>query len=136
YFRNTVAFGFFPSNLAPSITPPGKQLFTVFRPLSAEMIADHDTYVASLAELREEVEECFPDLHDAILFERDLAIRMADGAEVNVDQHRLKRPSCELPVPGVDNLWVCGDSTSGAGAGGDIGHESVRMLHRVLMVKS
>jgi hypothetical protein len=50
-------------------------------------------------------------------------LAMVDGVEVNVNQHRLKRPG--FKVPGVGGLFLVGDSLKGAGAGGDVGHESV-----------
>jgi len=45
------------------------------------------------------------------------------SVEVNINQHREKRPG--YSVPGIENLYLVGDSLKGPGAGGDVGHESV-----------
>ncbi len=60
-------------------------------------------------------------------------LTMVDGVEVNVSQHREKRPGYR--VPGLENLFMVGDSLKAPGAGGDIGHESVLECYRELTGK-
>ena len=56
---------------------------------------------------------------------------MVDGVEVNTEQHRFKRPSNH--VPGISNLFITGDSVGGEGAGGDVGHTSVRACYEKIL---
>ncbi len=56
---------------------------------------------------------------------------MIDGVEVNTEQHRLKRPGNEIKE--ISNLFITGDSVGGEGAGGDIGHTSVRNCYEIII---
>jgi phytoene dehydrogenase-like protein len=55
---------------------------------------------------------------------------MVDGVEVNIEQHKFKRPG--NVIKGIKKLYITGDSVGGAGAGGDIGHESVRNVYEMI----
>jgi phytoene dehydrogenase-like protein len=74
--------------------------------------------------------QAFPDLEASIEWRRAMRLRMVDGVEVNVRQHRGRRPGPR--VPGVENLYLVGDSTAADGAGGDVGQESVLVCYEAL----
>ncbi len=123
YMWSPISFGIFTSNLCPELAPDGKQILTWLYPTPREDM--ENTTVAKKRE--EEVEgalfELFPELESNIEWRRALHLTMVDGTEVNIHQTREKRPGSK--VPGVEGLFLVGDSTGAPGAGGDIGHESV-----------
>ncbi len=56
---------------------------------------------------------------------------MVDGVEVNIEQHQDKRTG--NTIEGNFNLYITGDSVGGEGAGGDIGHTSVRQCYKKIL---
>jgi phytoene dehydrogenase-like protein len=128
YLWEPMSFGLFTSNLRPEVAPPGKQLLTWFRPTERADMEDSEKAHAKERELEQAVFRQFPGLEDAVEWRRAMHLTMVDGVEVNVDQHRKKRPGYR--VPGVDGLFLVGDSLKGPGAGGDVGHESVLECYR------
>jgi len=123
YLWEPMSFGLFTSNLCPETAPSGKQLLTWFAPADLEVMKDEAAASALEEKLEAGIKKVFPEIEDAIEHRRVMKLRMVDGVEVNVDQHRKKRPG--FTVPGVKGLFLVGDSLKGAGAGGDVGHESV-----------
>jgi len=117
-------FGFVPSNLSPELVPNGKSLMTFFIPLNKEDMDTEEKRKLHYRELRDMVLLHFPEIDDVLEFERPLYFDMVDGVECAVDQHKYIRPG--NTVPGIENLWLTGDSAGGHGSGGDIGHTSVR----------
>jgi len=128
YIYEPMSFGLFTSNLCPETAPPGKQLLTWFYPTSLEDMKSPKKAAARVEEMEAALFRLFPDLAPALLWRRAQKLRMVDGVEVNVGQHRRKRPG--YTVPGVKNLYLVGDSLCGPGAGGDVGHESVLGCYR------
>jgi len=128
YIYTPMSFGLFTSNLCPDTAPPGKQLFTWFYPTNLEDMKSPKKAAERVEEMEAALFSLFPGLSSAILWRRVQKLRMVDGVEVNVDQHRRKRPG--YTVPGVGNLYLVGDSLRGPGAGGDVGHESVLDCYR------
>ena len=55
---------------------------------------------------------------------------MVDGAQININQTRELRPGYK--APGIENLFLVGDSLGAPGAGGDVGHESVHGAYRTI----
>ena len=123
YFADPMSFGLFTSNLCPETAPPGKQLLTWLAPLDFAEMGDESMVKSVEVRLDKAIFGRFPGLEDAIEWRRALHLRMVDGVEVNIRQHRGKRPGYR--VPGVESLFLVGDSLKGPGAGGDVGHESV-----------
>ena len=128
YIYDPMSFGMFTSNLCPETAPEGKQLFTWFYPTKLEDMKSPKKAKARVEEMEAALFRLFPALHNTVLWRRVQKLRMVDGTEVNVDQHRGRRPG--YTVPGVRNLYLVGDSLRGAGAGGDVGHESVLDCYR------
>ncbi len=128
YIYDPMSFGMFTSNLCPETAPPGKQLFTWFYPTNVEDMKNPKKAGKRVEEMEAALFSLFPGLSSAILWRRVQKLKMVDGVEVNVDQHRRKRPGYR--VPGVNNLYLVGDSLRGPGAGGDVGHESVLECYR------
>lgn len=123
YLWEPMSFGMFTSNLCPQVAPPGKQLLTWFLPTQISDMEDSQKAKELEQKLEKEIFRTFPGIKDAILFRRALHLTMVDGVEVNVNQHRGKRPGYR--VPGVEGLFLVGDSLKAPGAGGDVGHEAV-----------
>lgn len=123
YLQEPMSFGLFTSNLCPHVAPPGKQLLTWFQPTEVEDMADPQRARNLERALEQAIFRTFPALEKAIGWRRAMHLKMVDGVEVNVSQHRGKRPGYR--VPGIENLFLVGDSLKAPGAGGDIGHESV-----------
>jgi phytoene dehydrogenase-like protein len=123
YFVNPIAFGYFPSNLCPKLTPEGHQLASFFIPAEREDVQDPERCAALLDKLRQQISLAYPEMLPNVLWERVLPLPFAFGAELVAGQERSAR--LEYAVPGIRNLFVLGDSTRGGAAGGDIGHISV-----------
>lgn len=128
YLWEPMSFGMFTSNLCPELAPPGKQLLTWFVPQNVADMEDGVRAKAIEQALEQAIFRTFPGLEAAIEWRRALHLRMVDGVEVNVDQHRNKRPGYR--VPGIEDLFLVGDSLKAPGAGGDVGHEAVLECYR------
>jgi phytoene dehydrogenase-like protein len=132
FFEKPLAFGAIPSNLSPEIVPNGKSLMTFVRIANIEDIKNKEKSKKIYEELRNTIIRFFPEIETNIEFERSLFLEMIDGVEVNIEQHRLKRP--ENRIPNISNLYITGDSVGGEGAGGDVGHTSVRECYEKILI--
>ena len=131
FFEKPLAFGIITSNLSPEVAPLGQSLMTFVRVANVEDIKDKERSKKIYQELRNTIIRFFPDIENNIVFERPLFLEMIDGVEVNTEQHRLKRPG--VTIPGISNLFITGDSVGGEGAGGDVGHTSVRECYEKVL---
>lgn len=123
YIYEPMSFGLFTSNLEPSLAPSNKQILTFFYPRPVEEMEDKELRERRAEELEKAINSLFPGINENLHWKRISFLKMVDGVEVNVHQHRKKRPG--FKVPGIENIYLVGDSTAGDGAGGDVGHESV-----------
>jgi len=128
YFYKPMAFGMFTSNIDKSVAPKGKQLLTFFYPTSYEDMVNNDQRELRKKEIMDKIFEIWSDLKENIEWERIATLKMVDGAQVNVNQTRDLRSGYKFP--GVDSLYLVGDSLGAAGSGGDIVHESVHGVYR------
>jgi phytoene dehydrogenase-like protein len=133
YLWEPMSFGVFTSNLRPEVAPPGKQLLTWFLPANVADMADPARAGKLEHELEAAIFRVFPGLEAAIQWRRAMHLTVVDGVEVNTRQHRLLRPGYR--VPGVDGLFLVGDSLCAPGAGGDVGHEAVLGCYQEMMGK-
>ena len=123
--------GQFTSNIDPSTAPEGKQLATFYYPLPLEVMDDHDEVDVEEKRFRELIEKMFPGTWDKVEWERALRLKMVDGFEPRVGQTAKDRPG--VRAPGVDNLFLAGDTVSAPGSGGDVAFGSgVEAAHKVL----
>ncbi|MBK5093082.1 MAG: NAD(P)/FAD-dependent oxidoreductase, partial [Actinobacteria bacterium] len=126
-----VTMGQFTSNIDPSTAPEGKQLATFYYPLPLEVMDDHDEVDVEEKRFRELIEKMFPGTWDKVEWERALRLKMVDGFEPRVGQTAKDRPG--VRAPGVDNLFLAGDTVSAPGSGGDVAFGSgVEAAHKVL----
>ncbi len=130
YLWDPISFGVFTSNLCPELAPPGKQLLTWLLPARLEDMQDPEKAGELESRLEEAILKLFPGIKDNQEWRRAMHLKMVDGVEVNVSQHRGKRPGYR--VPQIENLFLVGDSLKAPGAGGDIGHESVLECYQEL----
>ena len=124
FFEDPLGFGFIPSNLSPEVAPAGKSLMTFLRVINAEDIIDKRKVKKLYKDFKNEILKVFPEIENHLIHERTLFLPMVDGVEVNTEQHQFKRP--RHTIEGIKNLYLAGDSVAGEGAGGDVGHTSVR----------
>jgi|GEM_PF-1002041 len=131
FFEEPLAFGFVPSNLENSNIAPGdKSIMHFFRATNVADMKDEEKAQKLHDEFRERIVETFPDIEEKTVHERPLFLKMVDGVEVNTEQHQYKRPGNE--IEGIENLYLTGDSVGGEGAGGDVGHTSVRECYKLI----
>lgn len=130
YLYEPMSFGMFTSNVDPSLAPEGKQLLTWLLPLPQELFQDKAALKAKEQELEQVLFNFFPGLEQAVQWRRALHLPLVDGVEVNINQTAPQRPG--FVVPGINNLFLVGDSTGAPGAGGDVGHESVPLCYRAI----
>jgi len=117
-----VTMGQFASNIDPTTAPEGKQLATFYYPLPVEVMNDNDAVDAEEKKLRKLVEKMFPGTWDKVEWERALKLKMVDGVEPRTGQTAKDRPG--VRAPGVDNLFLAGDTVSAPGSGGDVAFDS------------
>ncbi len=97
YLSKPLSFGMFTSNLCPEVAPPGKQLLTWFCPTNVQDMAAAEQAKAVEKELETAIFRQFPGVEEAIEWRRPMHLQMVDGVEVNVQQHRHKRPGYRVP---------------------------------------
>lgn len=129
--ESPLGFGFIPSNISPEVAPEGKSLMTFFTITNVEDIKDKNKSNEIYQHLRSTILRFFPEIENNLDFERPLFHEMIDGVEVNTEQHRLKRLGNK--IEGISNLFITGDSVGGEGAGGDVGHTSVRNCYEKIV---
>lgn len=130
YTMKPMAYGLITSNLCEAVAPKGKQLLTMFYPTSYEDAADPARAKVRREELWDAVHSYFPAIDKHILWKRETALKMVDGVQVNVDQTEDRRPGPR--VPGIEGLFLVGDSIAAPGAGGDVGNESVMITYKAM----
>lgn len=123
YSANPPAYGIVTSNICKAVAPPGAQLLTMFYPTSLADVTGRRSIKKNIEELWIAIKSFFPEIEKDILWKREVALKMIDGVQVNVDQTEERRPGST--VPDVQNLYLVGDSIAAPGAGGDVGNESV-----------
>ncbi len=133
YTTKPAAYGCITSNLSPGLAPEGRQLFTMFYPTSLEDMRDRAIVAKRKKELWAAVRRALPGVEKHLLWKRECALAMIDGVQVNVDQTEDKRPG--VRVPGLDGVFLVGDSVAAPGAGGDVGNESVLLAFREITGK-
>jgi len=131
FFEDPLGFGFIPSNLSAEVAPEGKSLMTFLRVANFEVIKNKNKAEELYKGFRESILNIFPEIENHIIHERFLFLEMVDGVEVNTNQHQFNRPGNK--IKGLQNLWLAGDSVGGEGAGGDIGHTSVRECYKKIL---
>jgi phytoene dehydrogenase-like protein len=130
YLYDPPSFGMFTSNLEPGIVPAGKQLLTWLYPEDPDRMRQPELARRIEAEVEASLFRTFPGLEAAVEWRRAMRLRMVDGVEVNIRQHKGRRPG--PLVPGVQGLYLVGDSTAADGAGGDVGQESVLVCYEAI----
>jgi phytoene dehydrogenase-like protein len=131
FFDDPLAFGYIPTNLDKSIAPKGSSIMNFLTILNVEEIKSAEKIKNAHLKLREKILSVFPNIENYLLHERPLSHPMVDGVEVNIHQHKLKRPKNTIDT--IENLYLTGDSIDGEGAGGDIGHTSVRECYEKII---
>ncbi|MFZ5867659.1 MAG: phytoene desaturase family protein [Thermodesulfobacteriota bacterium] len=127
---NPITYGLLTSNVEPSLAPRNRQILTMYYPTDREDVADPAVAKTRKEELWSAVRSFFPDIDAHIIFKRETALNMVDGAQLSVHQTEHKRPGPS--VPGVKDLYLVGDSISAPGAGGDVGNNSVIVTYRAV----
>ncbi len=134
FIEEPPSFGFVPTNIGDvDVAPEGKSVMYFFRPANVEDIEDKEKAEEIMEKFREKIIELFPKIEEKTKHERPIRLPMVDGVEVNTEQHEHKRPGNE--VEEIDNLYLTGDSVGGEGAGGDVGHTSVRDCYELIKEK-
>jgi phytoene dehydrogenase-like protein len=123
YSASPAAYGIITSNICKAVAPPGTQLLTMFYPTSLEDVTGLGNIKKKTEELWIAVKSFFPEIEKDILWKREVALKMIDGVQVNIDQTEERRPGST--VPDIQNFYLVGDSIAAPGAGGDVGNESV-----------
>jgi phytoene dehydrogenase-like protein len=116
--KDTSLIGLATSNVDSTVAPPGKQLMTFTALTSTEEVMDRARAQAVLSRLENAVSEMFPDKDGNVEWRRVLFLPFIDGVELNFAQHRGRRPGPE--TPGIEGLFLAGDTLCAAGAGGEL----------------
>ncbi|MBD3230234.1 MAG: NAD(P)-binding protein [Candidatus Lokiarchaeota archaeon] len=130
FFEDPPSFGIVPSNLTSEIAPENKSIMSFFAPTYPSIIKDKERRQAYHDNFRAQILEIYPQIEKNIEFERNLFLKVVDGVEIAIDQYRGLRPMInDLKIP---HLYLTGDSIGGTGAGGDVGHTSVRQCYDLI----
>ncbi|MBI9092637.1 MAG: NAD(P)/FAD-dependent oxidoreductase [Desulfobacterium sp.] len=128
------ALGMITSNIAEGLTPENGQLLTMWYPTSLEDVIDPGMREKKLEELWGAIRRFFPDIDENIHWKREKALKIVDGAQINIHQTEDLRPAAK--VPGIEQLFLVGDSIAAPGAGGDVGNESVLVTFEAITGKT
>lgn len=115
--QEPLTMGCFTSNVTDTVAPDGKQLASFFYP-----IEDIKKPEEAIGLLKKVIRSMFPDIRNRIEWELERTFPMVDGAMPTYRQSYLDRP--DFKMPGVENLYLIGDTTRGTGSGGDIAFSS------------
>jgi phytoene dehydrogenase-like protein len=130
-FEDPLAFAVIPTNFDPDLAPSGKSILMAHTIDKYDVIKDKNRANELLEKLKLTLLKFFPIIDGNIEFERPLIHEIIDGVNVGIDSHRLKRPG--NTIEGISNLYITGDSIGGEGAGGDVGHTSVRNCYEQII---
>lgn len=100
--------GFMASNVTPEVSPEGEHLFEACCQCDIELGSDKPRLEATLDLLRQDLDEMFPGWRDKVIWE-DGYFHWEEPAR-NPGREGVFRP--ESHVPGVDGLWLCGDTVA------------------------
>lgn len=117
-----VTMGQFTSNIDPSTAPESKQLLSWFYPLPLPWMKNPDKVKREEEGLREMLGSMFPGIWEVVEWERAMHLGMVDGFLPRPGQTRADRP--DFTLPGLDNFFLCGDTTRAEGTGGDTAFNS------------
>jgi len=98
--------GFMASNVTPEVSPEGEHLFEVCCQCDIELGADKQQLAATLALLKEDLDEMFPGWRDQTIWENDY-FHWEEPAR-NPGREGVFRPGNR--APGVEGLWLAGDT--------------------------
>lgn len=116
--QNPLIMGCFTSNVTDTVAPEGKQLASFFYPTEdIEKPGKKDIEL-----LKNAIRRMFPGIQGKTEWELERVFPVVDGAMPTYQQSYLDRP--DFKVPGIENLYLIGDTTRGMGTGGDIAFSS------------
>ncbi len=127
---NPLFLGAFMSNIEPSSSPTGEQLFTILQPVTKETIMNKKFSDAVVDDLLDLTFNLFPEIKEQMKWKRILKIPMMDGTVCIVGQTRKDRPKVKSTI---NNLYFSGDSYNGPGVGGDIAPSSAKLCADVIL---
>ncbi|MDY6795312.1 MAG: FAD-dependent oxidoreductase [Actinomycetota bacterium] len=125
-----VTMGQFTSNIDPSMAPEGNQLMAWYYPLPYPWIKNTDKMKREEERLRRLLQEIYPDIWKTVDWERVLRLPMVDGFLPRPGQTREDRP--DFTLPGIENFFMCGDTTRAGGTGGDTAFNSAIHVSRMV----
>ncbi len=122
---NPPGLGFFPSSIDNSVAPKGKSLFTFL----AFAEKENKELKSSVEQL---LDSMFPKITEKTLFKKE-RFSIVDGAELNINQTYHQRP--QNKVPGIEGLYLVGDTTNAHGTGGELACESAIVCAKEILGK-
>ncbi|RJP33944.1 MAG: NAD(P)/FAD-dependent oxidoreductase [Actinobacteria bacterium] len=125
-----VTMGQFTSNIDPAMAPEGRQLLSWYYPLPLPWVKNSEKMEREEQRLRDLLEEMLPDIWKVLDWERTLRLTMVDGFLPRPGQTREDRPG--FTIPSIDNFFLCGDTTSAEGTGGDTAFNSAIHVSRLV----
>ncbi len=117
-----LSMGQFTSNIDPTMAPEGKQLLSWYYPLPQPWIKNTEKMEREEQNLRDLLQEMYPDIWKVVDWDRSLYLPMVDGFLPRPGQTREDRP--DFTIPSIENFFMCGDTTRAEGTGGDTAFNS------------
>jgi phytoene desaturase len=117
-----ISMGQFTSNIDPDMAPEGKQLLSWYYPLPQQWIRNGEKMQREEERLRDLLDSMYPGIWDSLDWERVMHLPMVDGFLPKPGQTRADRPG--FTISSIENFFMCGDSTSAEGSGGDTAFNS------------
>jgi phytoene dehydrogenase-like protein len=125
-----LTMGQFTSNIDPGMAPEGRQLLSWYYPLPQPWVKNSEKMDREEQLLRGLLQEMYPDIWKAVDWERAMHLSMVDGFLPRPGQTREDRP--DFTIPGIDNFFLCGDTTRAEGTGGDTAFNSAIHVSRLV----
>jgi len=123
FFLDPPSYGTFLSNLNYMHAPAGKQLATFVCPCSQRQ-AGQPGFVQSLeTKIEQNIRMALSPAELPVEWIRSHVVRVLDSVVIRTDQPRTDRPG--YAVPGIEGLFLVGDSTCAPGCTWDVEYESV-----------
>lgn len=123
FFLDPPCYGTFPSNLNYVHAPAGKQLATFVCPCSQRQSRQPGFIQTLQKKIEENLHAALPGIDIPVAWMRSRVVRLLDSIGIRADQTRADRPG--YSVPGVQRLFLVGDSTCAPGGCWEMEYESV-----------
>lgn len=124
--------GFMASNVTPAVSPEGEHLFEACCQCDIELGSDKARLDTTLALMQEDLDEMFPGWRDKVIWQNNY-FHWEEPARTP-GREGVFRPGSR--APGVEGLWLCGDTVASRALPGlECAADSARLCAEAILVE-